>query len=132
VPMIVHSLTTLPFWLAVGGMATAAVLYLLKPDLHGKIRQGLRPLVRILEEKYGFDRFNDWFFAGGARAVGRGLWRGGDVTVIDNFFVNGSARVVGWTAGLVRRLQTGYLYTYAFTMILGILVLLSFVTAQLW
>jgi len=131
-PMIVHSLTTLPFWLAVGGMATAAVLYLLKPDLHGKIRQGLRPLVRILEEKYGFDRFNDWFFAGGARAVGRGLWRGGDVTVIDNFFVNGSARVVGWTAGLVRRLQTGYLYTYAFTMILGILVLLSFVTAQLW
>jgi NADH-quinone oxidoreductase subunit L len=132
VPMILHSFGTVPFWLAVGGMATAAVLYLLKPDLHGKIRQGLRPLVRILEEKYGLDRFNDWFFAGGARAIGRGLWRGGDVAVIDTFFVNGSARVVGWTAGLVRRLQTGFLYTYAFTMILGILVLLSFVTAQLW
>ena len=132
VPMILHSFGTLPFWLAVGGVVTAYVLYLLKPDLHGKLRQGLRPLVRILEEKYGLDRFNDWFFAGGARAVGRGLWRGGDVTVIDSFFVNGTARLVGWSASIVRRLQSGFVYTYAFTMILGILVLLTFVTAQLW
>ncbi len=132
VPMILHSFSTVPFWLAVGGMATAAVLYLFKPDLHGRIRQGLRPLVRVLEEKYGLDRFNDWFFAGGARAIGRGLWRGGDVAVIDSFFVNGSARLVGWSSGIIRRLQTGFLYTYAFTMILGILVLLTFVTVQLW
>jgi len=131
-PMILHGVTTLPFWLALAGVVTAYVLYLLKPDLHGKVRSAMRPLVRILEEKYGFDRFNDWFFAGGARAVGRGLWRGGDVAVIDNFFVNGAARVVGCTAGLVRRLQTGFLYTYAFTMIVGILVLLTFVTVQLW
>jgi NADH-quinone oxidoreductase subunit L len=131
VPMVLHSFTTLTFWVAAGGAICAFVLYILQPDLHGRVRSALAPLVRILMDKYGLDRFNDWFFAGGTRRLGQGLWRGGDVTVIDNFFVNGAARVVGWSAGVIRHLQTGFIYTYAFTMILGILVLLSYVVLLL-
>ncbi len=74
----------------------------------------------ILEEKYGFDRFNDWFFAGGARLLGRGLWKGGDQMLIDGVMVNGSAGVVGWVSGLVRLFQTGHIYQYAFAMIFGV------------
>jgi NADH-quinone oxidoreductase subunit L len=76
-------------------------------------------------EKYGFDRFNDWFFAGGARGAGRALWQGGDVTLIDGLLVNGSAHAIGWWATVVRRVQSGYLYHYAFAMIIGLLVLLA-------
>jgi NADH-quinone oxidoreductase subunit L len=78
-------------------------------------------------EKYYFDRFNDWFFAGGARLLGTGLWKGGDVAVIDGIIVNGSARAVGWFAHVIRYLQSGYIYHYAFAMIIGILVLLTMV-----
>jgi NADH-quinone oxidoreductase subunit L len=81
--------------------------------------------VTLLEEKYGFDRFYDWFFAGGARKFGAGLWRYGDVTVIDGLMVNGSARLVGWFAGLVRGIQSGFIYHYAFSMIIGVFVLLT-------
>jgi NADH-quinone oxidoreductase subunit L len=81
--------------------------------------------VRILEDKYGFDRFNDWFFAGGARWLGHGLWHFGDVKLIDGIAVNGSARLVGWFAGVVRELQTGRIYHYAFSMIIGALLLVS-------
>jgi NADH-quinone oxidoreductase subunit L len=76
-------------------------------------------------DKYGFDRFNDWFFAGGARWLGSGLWKGGDVAVIDGVFVNGSANVVGWFSTVIRKLQSGYIYNYAFAMIFGIVLLLS-------
>ena len=77
-------------------------------------------LATILERKYGFDDFNDWFFAGGARRLGSGLWKWGDKTVIDGIMVNGTARLIGWTAGVARRVQTGYVYHYAFTMIIGV------------
>ena len=87
-------------------------------------------LVTILEEKYGFDRFNDWFFAGGARLLGGGLWKIGDVAIIDGFFVNGSARLIGWFSRMVRLFQTGYIYKYAFTMIIGAFVLLSLASYQ--
>ena len=82
-------------------------------------------LYRILVDKYGFDRFNDWFFAGGARGAGRVLWRAGDVTLIDGVMVNGSARTIQWWSCVIRHLQSGYLYHYAFAMILGLLVLLG-------
>ena len=82
-------------------------------------------LATILEEKYGFDRFNDWFFAGGARLIGRGLWKGGDQALIDGVMVNGSAGAVGWISGLVRLIQTGHIYQYAFGMVFGALGLLS-------
>jgi NADH-quinone oxidoreductase subunit L len=79
----------------------------------------------LLEQKYYMDRFNDWFFAGGARVLGRGLWRYGDVNVIDGVLVNGSAKLVGWFAGVARKFQSGFVYHYAFTMIIGVFVLLT-------
>jgi NADH-quinone oxidoreductase subunit L len=123
--MMLHALGTWPFWLSIAGIAAAAFLYLKRTDLPGKIASALQPLTTLLENKYYFDRFNDWFFAGGARLLGRGLWKAGDVAVIDGFFVNGSARVVGWLSGVLRRLQSGLIYHYAFTMIIGVFVLLT-------
>jgi NADH-quinone oxidoreductase subunit L len=90
-------------------------------------------LYTVLDRKYWFDELYSWLFAGGARSVGTGLWKGGDVAVIDGVFVNGSARLVGWCASLVRRVQSGFIYHYAFTMIIGIVVLLTIVvTVRLW
>jgi NADH-quinone oxidoreductase subunit L len=123
--MMLHSITTLPFWLAVSGAATAWFLYIVRPDLPAVIKQKSGVLAIILEEKYGFDRFNDWFFAGGARLLGRGLWKGGDQVLIDGVMVNGSAGAVGWISGLVRLFQTGRIYQYAFSMIFGVFALLT-------
>jgi NADH-quinone oxidoreductase subunit L len=123
--MTLHGLTALPFWLALAGAATAWYLYIANPALPAVLRQKFSFLVNILMEKYGFDRFNDWFFAGGARAVGGFFWKIGDVAIIDGFMVNGTARVVGWIASLVRLFQSGYIYHYAFTMIIGVFVLLT-------
>src|SRR6266571_7642 len=125
VPMMLHAVNTLPFWLSAAGIAAAWYLYILKPGLPGRLRQKAGVLVTILEEKYGVDRFYDWFFAGGVRRFGNGLWRYGDVTVIDGLVVNGSARLVGWFAGVVRLIQSGFIYHYAFSMIIGVFVLLT-------
>ena len=125
VAMMLHALSTLPFWLAVSGAATAWFLYIKRPELPALIKAKFSLVSTVLEEKYGFDRFNDWFFAGGARLVGRALWKGGDVAVIDGFFVNGTARVVAWSAALIRHLQTGYIYHYAFAMLIGVLALMT-------
>ena len=123
--MMLHGVMTLPFWLALAGAATAWYLYILRPDLPAVIKQKLAFPAMILEEKYGFDRFNDWFFAGGARLLGRGLWKGGDQVLIDGVMVNGSAGAVGWISGLVRLFQTGRIYQYAFGMIFGVFALLT-------
>jgi NADH-quinone oxidoreductase subunit L len=123
--MMTHGVTTLPFWLAISGAATAWFLYIVRPELPAVIKQKLAFPAMILEEKYGFDRFNDWFFAGGARAVGRGLWKGGDQVLIDGVMVNGSAGIVGWISSLVRLVQTGRIYQYAFGMIFGVFALLT-------
>ncbi|MCX7185255.1 MAG: NADH-quinone oxidoreductase subunit L [Nitrosospira sp.] len=125
VGMMTHALSTAPFWLSIGGIFTAWYLYMVKTDLPGKIKQIAGPLYTLLDRKYYIDEFYSWLFAGGARALGGGLWKIGDVKVIDGFFVNGAARVVGWTALLVRRFQSGYIYHYAFTMIVGVFVLMS-------
>ncbi|MDQ3026076.1 MAG: NADH-quinone oxidoreductase subunit L [Pseudomonadota bacterium] len=126
VGMMTHALTTLPFWLAIAGVATAFFLYIVRPDLPGVIKKRLGVLPVILERKYGFDDFNDWFFARGARRLGTGLWSWGDKTIIDGIMVNGTARLIGWFAGVARGMQTGYIYHYAFTMILGVFGLLTF------
>ena len=123
--MVMHGFATPPFWLALAGLATAAYLYLVRPDLPAVIKEKSGVLARILERKYGFDDFNDWFFAGGARKLGGGLWRWGDRAVIDGLLVNGTARVIGWFASVVRRVQTGFVYHYAFTMIIGVFVILT-------
>ncbi len=123
--MVTHGMMSPPFWLALAGAATAWYLYIVRPGLPAVIKEKSGVLARILEEKYGFDRFNDWFFAGGTRLVGRGLWKAGDQALIDGLAVNGSARLVGWIASIVRLFQSGYIYQYAFSMIIGVFVLLT-------
>ena len=124
--MMSHALTTLPFWFLLGGIFTAWYFYMVKKDMPGKIKQKFGPIYTLLDRKYYIDEFYSWLFAGGARALGRGFWKFGDVKIIDGFFVNGSARVVVWAATLIRQFQSGYIYHYAFTMIVGVFVLLSF------
>ena len=115
-----HGVLSLPFWLAVAGIASAWYCYLVNPALPERLKRALGPIYTLLDNKYYFDRFNDWFFAGGARVLGGFLSDVGDRAIIDGFFVNGAARVVGWTAALVRHVQSGYVYHYAFTMIVGV------------
>jgi NADH-quinone oxidoreductase subunit L len=118
-----HGLTAVPFWLAIAGIATAWYLYMKDTALPKKIAMRLGPLYAVVERKYGFDELYSWLFAGGAQAVGKGLWRGGDQSVIDGLMVNGSARLVGWFASVVRLFQSGLVYQYAFTMLIGVVVL---------
>jgi NADH-quinone oxidoreductase subunit L len=127
--MMLHALATAPFWLAAAGIAAAAYLYLYRPDLTDFIKEKAGALYTVLDRKYWFDELYAWLFAGGARSVGTGLWKGGDVAVIDGVFVNGSARLIGWLAGVIRRAQSGFIYHYAFIMIIGIVVLLTIIVA---
>lgn len=130
--MGLHAWLGLPVWLALAGVVVAWFLYLLRPDLPAVIQRTCAPLHRLLANAYYIDRFNEIVFARGAVAIGRGLWKGGDVGVIDRL-VNGCARFVSWLAGVIRSLQSGYLYHYAFAMIIGMLGLLTlFVTATLY
>jgi NADH-quinone oxidoreductase subunit L len=124
IPFILHGFTQPPFWLAVAGIATAAYLYLINPTLPAKIEARFRAIYALLDNKYYFDRFNDWFFAGGARAVGHFASTVGDRTIIDGILVNGSAKLVGAVSALFRRIQSGYVYHYAFVMIVGVFGLL--------
>ncbi|MDP2431221.1 MAG: NADH-quinone oxidoreductase subunit L [Pseudomonadota bacterium] len=121
--MALHALTTLPFLLAAAGVGLSWFFYMKRPDIPAAIKKRFSVIYLILENKYGFDRFNDWFFAGGARMLGGRLWRWGDVKAIDGWVVNGSARLVGKIASIVRHLQSGYIYHYAFAMIIGVLLL---------
>lgn len=123
--MVGHGFLTAPFWLALLGVLTAWFLYMKRTDLPAKIvaMPGIKQIHAILENKYGFDDFNEAAFGGGSRGIGTGLWKLGDMMLIDGLVVNGSARVVGWVSSLVRHVQSGYLYHYAFAMIIGLLAL---------
>ena len=123
--MVLHGLKTWPFWLALGGVATAYYLYMVNTSLPGKIQAKLQFLHTLLDKKYYFDRFNEIFFAAGSRGIGRLFWKIGDERLIDGMIINGSARTVGWVSSMARRVQTGYLYHYAFAMILGLMYLLA-------
>jgi len=123
--MALHGFSQLPFWLAMAGVVLSWFLYLKRPDLPVAIARAFRPIYRLLENKYYLDRFNEWFFAGGARLLGRGLWKGGDQGLIDGVAVDGSAKLVGWISALVRLYQSGQIYRYAFSMIIGVFVLLT-------
>ncbi len=119
----VHGLGSAPFWLAAAGIAVAWFLYIKNTELPKKIAIAFGPLYAIVERKYGFDELYGWLFAGGARLIGTGFWKGGDQAVIDGLMVNGSARVMGWFSGVVSLLQSGMIYRYASAMLIGVVVL---------
>ena len=123
---ILHGVTALPFWLAMAGVAMAYFLYMLRPDIPMRMHQTFNWLYRVMDNKYGFDRFNEVIFSGGARVIGRVLWKVGDEAIIDGTIVNGAARTIGFASKMARQLQSGYLYHYAFAMILGVWLLLTF------
>jgi len=122
--LALHAFATPAFWLALAGVATAYWFYLVSPGIPARISSSFAGLHRLLDQKYYLDRFNEVFFAGGARQIGAGLWQRADQGVIDGLLVNGSARVVAAVAAVLRLGQTGYLYHYAIAMILGVALLL--------
>ena len=126
--MALHGLMTLPFWLAAAGVATAWLFYLKAPAIPAALDRTFKPLRVVLENKYYMDWFNENVLAAGARALGRSLWKGGDVAVIDGA-IDGAARGMGSLAGVLRLVQTGHLYWYALVMLLGLFGLLTW---QLW
>jgi NADH-quinone oxidoreductase subunit L len=123
--MLLHGLVTPALWLALAGVAAAWFLYLRRPELPGQLASRLGGLYRVLDQKYYFDAFNERILAPLARGAGGMLWRSGDGALIDGVFVNGSARAVGRLSVIVRRLQTGYLYHYAFAMFVGLALILG-------
>ena len=125
--LFTHSIQTPVFWLAGAGVYTAWFLYLHRPDLPETIRKRYSGLYELLDNKYYFDDLYIKGFAAGGRRAGTFLWQKGDQLVIDGVLVNGTATTIGRLAGVMRQLQTGYLYTYAFAMIIGLTLLLSWI-----
>jgi len=123
--MALHAFATPPFWLALAGVGAAYVFYMLKPTWPAAWKKALSPIYTLLDNKYYFDRFNEVVFAGGARLLGNGLWKGGDVGIIDTLIINGSARLVGWIARLTGLFQTGAIYQYAVVMMIAVFFSLS-------
>ncbi|RLA02284.1 MAG: NADH-quinone oxidoreductase subunit L [Gammaproteobacteria bacterium] len=123
---MLHGMMQLPFWLAMAGVATAYYLYMIRPELPAKIQQRFQWLYRLLDNKYYFDDFNQKVFAGGSRMIGQLLWKVGDQTIIDGVVVNGTAKTVGIVSKVARHVQSGYLYHYAFAMIIGLWLLLTY------
>jgi NADH-quinone oxidoreductase subunit L len=117
---VLTAFTALPVWLAGLGVLTAYVCFLWRPSLADAAQARFKWLYTILVEKYGFDWFMEHVIMAGARRIGSGLWRFGDQAVIDETLVNGSAHTIGWLGSVMRYAQSGYLYHYAFAMILGL------------
>jgi NADH-quinone oxidoreductase subunit L len=126
---VMSSIASPPLWFAGLGVFTAWWFFLKRPDFADSAERRFKWLYMILVNKYGFDRFYENVLVAGARLLGGGLWRFGDQIVIDDGLVNGSARTVGWLGSVMRYAQSGYLYHYAFAMILG---LASFLLWILW
>lgn len=127
-----HGFLSLPFWLAAAGVFCAYWMYLRRPDLPGKIKDAIRPVYDTLVNKYYLDWLYIDVFAKGCVKVGKAFWKGGDVAAIDNGVVNNSAKLVGATARGTRKMQTGYLYTYAAVMVFGLLCLIVYWFLPLW
>ena len=124
--MALHGLTTAPFWLALAGVVSAWYMYMRNPALPTAIKRIFQPVYTLLENKYYLDWFNENVLARGARGLGMGLWKFGDQRVIDGAVVNGSWKLVSWVSNVVRRLQSGFIYHYAFGMIIGVFVLMTY------
>jgi NADH-quinone oxidoreductase subunit L len=126
VAMAIHGLQTPPFWLALAGVVVSYLMYMQFPAVPAAIKRAFGPVYRLLDNKYYLDWINENIIARGARALGTGLWKGGDQALIDGAVVNGSWKVVGRISGVVRWLQSGYIYHYAFAMLLGIFILMTY------
>ncbi len=125
-PFIAHGLQSAPFLLAIAGIGLAWLLYIRYPFLPERIRTKFSAVYTLLLNKYYADEFNEFVFAVGARAFGRWLWKLGDEKLIDGLAVNGTARVIGWFSAVIRHIQSGYVYHYAFAMIVGVFLLITF------
>jgi NADH-quinone oxidoreductase subunit L len=123
--MALHAVSSPVFWLALAGVVSAWFFYLKQPGIPAKIKAACGPIYTLLENKYYFDKFYETVFAGGARLIGRGLWKGGDAGIIDGLIVDGSVRVVSGIAMLARLFQSGHIYQYAFMMIFGVCAFLT-------
>jgi len=123
--MALHAFSTPVLYLAIAGVALAWYMYMVNPALPERIAAMFRPVYRLLDNKYYMDWINENVLARAARGLGIGLWKGGDQAVIDGAMVNGSARLVAAFAGVVRRVQTGYIYHYALAMIVGVFILMT-------
>lgn len=130
--MVTHSITSPVLYLAIGGVAAAWFLYCAAPQLPAKIQAACKPIYRLLENKYYLDAIYFTVFARGARVLGNLFWKVGDTMIIDNGIVNGAARAVGSIAAQVRKMQTGFVYTYAATMVFGLLVMIVAFFWNLW
>lgn len=126
IQMATHGLTAPPFWLALSGVVLSYYMYMVNPALPAAIKRNLSPIYTLLENKYYLDWFNENVIARGMRGLGTVFWKVGDQMLIDGALVNGSWKFVGWVSSMVRRLQSGYIYHYAFGMILGIFVLMTY------
>ncbi len=125
-----HGMTGLPFILVLAGFGSAFYLYMVKPELPDLIQQRVAVLYDIMVRKYLFDEIYQSVFMRGSQNLGTVLWKYGDAGLIDGLMVNGTARLVGWFSAITRQVQTGYLYTYAFAMIIGLLILLTWFVAR--
>jgi NADH-quinone oxidoreductase subunit L len=125
VGFMLHALTGPVFWLMLAGVVASWYLYIKRPDLPDVIAEKFSAIYKVLSNKFYFDEINQFVFGKGSVGLGKALWKVGDVALIDGLAVNGSARVVGWLSGVVRRIQTGYLYHYAFAMIIGLSALIA-------
>ena len=123
--LVTHALMTPVFWLAAAGVFSAWYLYLKRPDIPETIKNRFSGVYNLFDQKYFFDDLYIKGFAAGGRSIGTFLWQKGDQLIIDGMMVNGTARSVGRLAGMMRHIQTGYLYTYAFAMIIGLTMLLG-------
>ena len=125
--LLQHSIATVPFWMMVGGSLAAWVFSLYRKDWAKRIQERFHRTNYVLESLYGFDRLNEIVFVRGSRKLGDFLWRISDMAIIDQFVVNGSARLMRFMGSVIRPVQTGYLYHYAFFMIIGLMLVLTWV-----
>ncbi len=124
---VLHGMMTPAVYLALAGLGTAWFIYMKKPQIAADYKEKYQIIYDMLVNAYGFDKFNDKYFAGGARQIGMILWQVFDAKIIDGLVVNGAARSVSWWSGFTRQMQSGYLYHYAFSMIIGLVFLITWI-----
>ena len=125
IAMAMHAFSSAPFWLAFAGVVSSYYMYMINPSVPAAIKRACMPIFTLFENKYYMDWINENILARGARALGTGLWKGGDQSVIDGGIVNGSWKLVGAVSVVTRQLQSGYLYHYALAMIVGVFLLMT-------